>query len=583
MPNKSKMAAETANIETSPTRIRRMGSEIVILPPHDSIEQVLRVGRVTVSTSADGVALRRCSEPLFWKREDGPSGPRLVGPAAAEPLVAGLLGAVKMASKLTGRRPQPLELDAVSAGLTDLPLLARITRHPHLLVRYSPGVHVSWLLIQTCRAWPSLRTVVLAKRGRDVRKITQLLKKHNLPAVAFHCGVLLDVEEGRVAVTTYQSSGHCAVGLWNADLLVLVDALDACESWGREVVEMAHLTHPTAPRVLAFAPADFRPSLNDAAYLLRTVGPVEVTVPAHGTVARSVEFVFVPHTVKLASGKHADMTTEKNSGKNMMESANTTMVDNTATSMGEIPSAPIAATKAAVASCPVLLRRTAALASGLALGDGPAVATRFPQLAGHRLLGRRSAVLVVAADVVQARRLLRKLPGWAGVGPDLGDWPSPSPWLFVSEEQPAPGVCTFAGLRDVSVGKYDAVIRLDGAGGALPTVPEATDSAFAFSGTSRVPVEPLLLIDFEPLRHRRLQRIAARRRAAYETLSWTDIGSGLTPELTRFFANQLEARQAWFRLQQETRNEVKVPRQNQRRLTRPARPRETSPQSPVRG
>lgn len=505
------MTTDTANSpnriprRTEPGTIRRAGifSRLSLPTGPDGtslrrlLDAALRVEGVAITDTPTGGPLERRTRRLV-PEGDGPFGL----PAAYELLVVQLLDAVGIPVLLTGRRPHLLPLPAWAADLAERSMLAAVAENERLVVRAGNGVEVAKLIVLVCRAFPGLRIVVLVKRVKDAQRIAHLLRKAGV-AVSLFTGWDRDNRSfERVAVTTYHSSGDERVGRWDADLLLVHDAGDALGADGVETLRRAHWDHPSSPRVVGFAKLDFTPSLNQYAGMLSLYGLTETVVPAPGSVNRAVEYVLLPVEI---FNSHAGLAPqgESNLGRTKSEQVWNNHARN---------------------------RLVAKLACGFAEGKAETVRGRFPELAGHRLLGRHVSILVVVENGEHAAALLHgPLRGWFAIGPDVGRMPQP-PSFGQSPRRLSPAVCTFAGLADLNVAGYDAVVRVDAGVGGLPLAPGALV-------TPDVAAEPLLFVDLYDRRHPVLAPLADGRRAAYEAAGWTRPGEVQRyRELDRFLA-----------------------------------------------
>lgn len=460
------------------------------------IGALLKVEAVAAAISDTGVRLERKSERVAGERAG-----RLVIPAGFEPTVVQTLATVGVPYKLTGERKTVVPV-AVWVDGVDRVLLGAVGEHERLVARVGEDVDVAAQVTLVCRAFPGLRTVVLAKRIKDVRRVVHLLGRSGIDASSFTCADRDGRFFGRVAVATYRHAGDERVGLWDADLLVVRDVADALGEDGRRTVEYAHGDHPTAPRVLGFARAGFRPSLNQYRWMTRYFGTDEVVVPAPGAVDRRVEYVFL----RLGGVNARTRRAESAAGVGAVKSAG-------------------------VWHNPVRNRLVARLACGLRDGDAAAVAGRFGKLAGHHVVGTPASVLVVAENATHADVLLRGgLAGWQTVG---GGWGSVAPETLNRSgefEKPPSLVGTFDALGRMNVAGFDVVIRADAGTGGLPLAPAALHTADAAA-------EPLLLVDFADVCQPVLRDFAKRRRATYAAQGWVAAdGSGLPTGLVRFLA-----------------------------------------------
>jgi hypothetical protein len=495
--------------------VKRDGEETVMMLPPDwggeqlrrLFDRVLRVNCVQALGDRTGVRLRHLRAHVCGRRGDA-----LVIPAAYEPLALQLLDAVGVPYVRTGRRPDPLPFRDGAAESGGDPLLAAVARNERIVVRVGESVDVGREVVRFCRSVdvgaeadeedshdPSPSILVLAKRHAEVRRIAHLLETNDQKVSSFTRADLSDRRHTRVAVATYLGAAHGAVGLWDRDVVITVDVADALGEHGRTALPFAlrfdRFDRPSAPRVIGFARTDFRPSPNQYAEMLNVYGPAELILPAPGMVNREVEYLFLrvggpnPHALPTAS----------------------------LPSTGGVK-------EAVVWTNPIRNRLLGRVARAFASGTSD-VAAIFPELAGHPLVGKKSAVLVVAENPEHAGALLRHdLAGWYPVGPSLG--PPPPSW-----GQPAgrlsPAVSTFDGLAEVNFAGYDVVVRADAGAGALPLAPGALVSGDV-SG-------PLLLIDFDDRPVPVLARFAGRRREAYKSAGWRQVGEvHRHPELDRF-------------------------------------------------
>jgi len=492
----------------TPITVARIGqcSRVTLPAPNSDLglselfNRVFRVRRVVADKTDRNVTLKRVCRPLYTQR-GGADGRYLLFPAACEPLVVQLLDVLNLPYTLTGRWPTALALPAKSARLVDMKLLDAVATHEHVVVRHEHhAVDVAHLIGQVCLAFPTLKIIVLVKQVAEATRVARRLLDIGVETSLFTSATRTKQKYSRVAVATFQSAGHEDAAIWSRDLLLIHDVADAmCES-ARVALRFAHHDHVSAPRVVAFASTDFRPSINQAAELLNVYGPVEVLVPAHGAVVRQVEYLCLPV---------AGMNYTKGDGVGC-------------SSVGE-------AKRTLIWANPIRNRLIARVARGFAEGRVESVSKRFPELAGHPLLGKPVGVLVVVENGVHAANLLhRHLRGWSTVGPAIGRVPPAAPRWGWPADKPLPAVATFDGLNRFNIAAYDLIVRADGGTGALPLSKTAL-----VSGNSTLP--PLLLLDIDDWRDPVLASHAEQRRGAYDALGWLPVdGSREHRELHRF-------------------------------------------------
>jgi len=452
--------------------------------------RVFRVRRVVAEKTSNNVGLQRTSQSLFVER-DGPAGLRMTVAGALEPLVVQLLEMLNLPYTLTGRRPSAL---ATTTDTTDLHLLHAIAANEHLVIRHGQyAVDVACAILQIARSFPAIRIVVIVKHIAEVRRIADRLRAVGIDVARFTSQDRADQSFSRVAVATYQHAGNEQVGLWDTDVVIVENVVDAMSEDGRMAIQSAHRDHPTAPRVIGFAAADFTPSINQYAELLTVYGPVEIVVPRHGAVVREVMYALLP----VAGLK------SQAAGQDQLD------VDN---NVGH-------AKQVAVWRNPIRNRLISRLALGFANGDVEAVGSRFPELVDHLQAGKPVSVLVVVENGVHAANLLHgRLRGWSAVGPEIGRVPPLAPRWGWPVGKPMPSICTFAGLAAMNVANFDVIVRADAGTGTLPLSKNAL-----VTGNSTLP--PLLLVDFDDWRDPALAPHAERRRAAYEAAGWVQIGN----------------------------------------------------------
>jgi len=496
-------------VSSTPIQISRIGQcSRVNLPAATTSDQqvlalfdrVFQMRSVLAETIPTGVRLQRGTRPLFTGRESRESR-QLLFPASCESLVLQLLDVLGVAFLLKGTRSDALELPNAAERLVDLPMLNMIANNEHVVVKHdSRAVDVAWLIVQVCRAFPRLRIVILVKQVPEARRVADRLRDLGVDVSLSTSAT--KTKPARVAVTTFASAGHETVGIWDRDLVVVHDVAEAMSEVGRLAIEAAHRDHPSAPRIVGFAKSAFTPSINQAAEMLTVYGPVEVLVPAHGAVVRQVEYMCLP----VAGMNYTKVNAAQSS------------------STGE-------AKRVFVWSNPVRNRLVAKIARGFAEGHVENVVGRFPEIAGHPLLGKPVGVLVVVENGVHAANLLhRHLGGWSTIDPDIGIVPPSAPRWGWPAGKPGPAVCTFDGLKALYVATYDVIVRADAGTGAVPLSKNAL-----VSGNSTL--KPMLLLDFDDWRDPVLASHADKRRAAYAAAGWLPVGGDRQPrELRRFLA-----------------------------------------------
>jgi hypothetical protein len=158
-------------------------------------------------------------------------------------------------------------------------------------------------------------------------------------------------------------------------------------------------------------------------------------------------------------------------------------------------------------------RRLARLARLLIKGDRATLAASFPAVAAAAELPLPAAVLIVTADVEQARVLARRLRGWPIITAADAYVESRLRFAHVSGE-----LVTFDALRGLPYVDADVLIRADGGTGALPLAPAALETASGW------PSKPLLVVDVDDRHHPELRRRSRARQRAYRDLGWLPVG-----------------------------------------------------------
>jgi hypothetical protein len=373
----------------------------------------------------------------------------------------------------------PLVVDPAAAGSRVAAFAARV---PRGLVRYAHGDDRFAAAADLCRAFRGHRVVVLVRRRRDADALADALHARGLP-VALITG-RYPGDARRITVCTLGATGKAEVE--KADLVVVTEALR--KTWDDPLTE---------PPAEPFGPATavgLMDRLKDAGRHTPAGAATVIGFLPAGRVPAAVAFALT--TVKLTRVSHG------------------------------VEGEPAQAR--AVARDPVRNRRLARVALALAAGDVAELSSDVPALAGAGgTIPRR--VLVLAADVDQAKALGTQLPGWPVVtgldGPvaSAGFGTGVVASVFGAERLPAAG--------------FDAVVRAD-PGRGLPPLPDGWLTRVSPRDST------LLVVDANDCGRDTPALWSRQRRRAYNAAGWSALGLDPDPDRAayqRFAAQVLDA------------------------------------------
>jgi hypothetical protein len=479
----------------------------VTFDPAGPAADALRTLRTTrPEVPPGGTAAVKVAVPLVGVLRD----PDFYFPAPA--VWAGLEGVARCLMRdagLTVRGPAEvmsrLVINSAAAGSRVAAFAARV---PRGLVRYARGDDPFAAAADLCRAFRRHRVLVVVRRRRDANALADALHARGLP-VALITG-RYPGDARRITVALLGATGKAEVE--KADLVVVTEALH--NTWDDPLTEppaepfgpatavglMDRLkdagrhTPAGAAAVIGFLPAGRALSLFEHARLWQLYGPDELTLRSGGRVPAAVAFALT--TVKLTRASHA------------------------------VEGEPAEAR--AVARDPVRTRRLARVALALAVGDVAKLRSDVPALAGAGgTIPRR--VLVLAADIDQAKALGTQLPGWpvvtglAGPVASAGFGTGVVASVFGAERLPAAG--------------FDAVVRAD-PGRGLPPLPDGWLASAAPRGGT------LLVVDARDCGRDTPALWSRQRRRAYNAAGWSAVGPDPDPDRAayqRFAAQVLDA------------------------------------------
>ena len=401
----------------------------LIVEPDGSID--IRATRIVTGTGNGGAVLQRIDESLLTPPPARSFAIR--GPGLDVPNSRPSTGLAPIIEYICQHRGIPC-CDYSAAGILPLPapvndpainsageLLALVRSNSTCLIRRGHGIHAGDLIAALSIAWPDAKIAVGTAKHSDAQRIFDRLRAIGIAADLVTPRYCPDAP-GRLVVGTFTSLADSSIEIEKRDIMVLPHALDAL----RNEAEMCLLAVESRFRIVGIIGPDVHVSPYEAARLMATFGPREITLPRPGYVEELPRVLWYEHHTY----------------------AGLLQFD------GRIPE------RGLVWHNRIRNRRIARLAKSIATLTGSS---------------RPSRVIVLGANLEQAMRLAERLPGWpVECGPTTG-LSAKQARLLASRRGlwPLQGfVTTPAGLEQLAPADNGITVLLwAGAGSHLPALP----------------------------------------------------------------------------------------------------------------